>query len=56
VNKRIEDIHLKREQQEVQEEEGLEALVKEIEDKSKFTLFSSYLLVNKNEENTKQLL
>jgi hypothetical protein len=30
---------MKREQQEVQEEEGLEALVKEIEDKSKLTLF-----------------
>ena len=35
INKRIEDIQLKREMQEVQDSEGLEVLIREIEDKSK---------------------
>lgn len=35
VNKRIEDIHMKREMQELQDQDGLESLVREIEDKSK---------------------
>ena len=34
VNKRIEDIHIKREMQEMQDQDGLEMLVREIEDKS----------------------
>ena len=35
VNKRIEDIHIKREMQELQDQDGLEMLVREIEEKSK---------------------
>ena len=38
------------------EQEGLEALVKELQDKSKVLFPLIYLLVQKNEENTKQLL
>jgi hypothetical protein len=39
VNKRIEDIQMKREMQELQDQDGLESLVREIEDKSTLSSF-----------------
>ena len=55
VNKRIEDIQMKREMQEMHDQDGLEVLVKEIEDKSRVFIYYKSI-VAKNEENTKQLL
>jgi hypothetical protein len=42
VNKRIEDIHIKREMQELQDQDGLEMLVREIEDKSMLSFITIY--------------
>ncbi len=42
VNKRIEDIHIKREMQELQDQDGLEMLVREIEDKSTLSYLTIY--------------
>jgi hypothetical protein len=42
VNKRIEDIHMKREMQEMQDQDGLETLVREIEEKSKPSFITIY--------------
>ena len=42
VNKRIEDIQMKREMQEMHDQDGLEVLVKEIEDKSRVLFITLY--------------
>jgi hypothetical protein len=42
VNKRIEDIHMKREMQELQDQDGLEMLVREIEEKSTLSFIKIY--------------
>ena len=42
VNKRIEDIHMKREMQELHDQDGLEMLVREIEDKSTPSFITIY--------------